>query len=99
MCKRVLEGVFEIRKQTCLVEELRGLKPSEAEAKFFVRLLRDDLEKRERNILPNNGSGLEKPLLLRRESVNPSSQYRLHCRWHLGALDCFFQPITPSLTR
>ena len=98
MCERVLESIFELRKQARLVEELRCLKSSEAEAKFFVRLISDDLEKRERNILPDNGSRLEKPLLFRRKSVNPSSQHRLHCRWHLCALECFFQPITASLT-
>ena len=31
MGKRMLESVFKIRKQACLVEKLRGLKPSETE--------------------------------------------------------------------
>src|SRR5687767_9645502 len=93
----MFESVFEIRKQACLVEELRGLKPTEAEAKFFLRLIRDRLEKREWNILPNNGGGLEKPLLFRREAVNARSQYCLNCRWHRRALHCFLQSITPSL--
>ena len=61
--ERMLESVFKIRKQACLVEELRGLKPSETEAKFFLRLIRDGLEKREWHILPNNSGGLKKPFL------------------------------------
>src|SRR4029450_4772860 len=74
MCKRVLESVFKIRKQPRLIEKLRGLQPSEAKAKFVLRLVRDGLEQRERNILPHNGGGLQKPLFFRRKSINPSSQ-------------------------
>ena len=73
MCKRVLESIFKIRKQARLVKKLRGLKLSESEATFFVRLISDGLEKRERNILADNGSRLKKPFLFWRKSVNPSS--------------------------
>src|ERR671910_433244 len=44
MSESMFKSVFQIRKQTRLVEELRRLKPSESLAKFFCRLLRDSLE-------------------------------------------------------
>src|SRR5918994_6409151 len=94
----MFESVFQIRKQTGLVEELRGLKPTEAPAKFFCRLIRDALEQHKGNILSNNGGGLEKPLLLRRKSVDPSSQHRLHRRRHLCRPERVLQPIASSLS-
>ena len=70
MGKRVLEGVLDLRKETCLVEKFRRLKLRESVAKFLLRLIRDGLEEYERYILPNDGGGLEKPLLLRWQPVN-----------------------------
>jgi hypothetical protein len=35
--ERVLESVFQIRKETCLVEELRPLEVGKAATKFLVR--------------------------------------------------------------
>ena len=95
----MLESVFEIRKQTGLVEKLRGLKPTEAPAKFFFGLIRDGLEQRKRKILANNGCGLKKMLLLRWKPVDASGKHRLHRGRHLGALDRFGKPIISSLAR
>src|SRR3989338_8805068 len=97
MCKRMLEGVFGIGKETCLVEKLSGLKSSESHVKFLLRLISNGLEQGEGNILPNNGRRLQKTLLLRRKSVDPSSQHGLYCRWHLCALNRSSKPIIPPL--
>ena len=99
MCERVLERVLDLRKETCLIEKLRGLKPSEATAKFLLRLIRDGLEQHQRNILANNSRRLKKTFFLRRKSIDSSGQHSLHCCRHLRALNRFRQPIIPSLTR
>src|SRR5262245_29403440 len=86
MCERVFERIFGIGKKACLIEKFPGLKPSDALPDFLLRLIRDGLKEHERNIFPNNGCRLKKTLLLGRQSINPSCQHCLYCRWHLCPL-------------
>src|SRR5262245_49531184 len=60
VCERVLECVLDLRKETCLIQKLRCLKPSEALTDFFLRLIRDCFKKVKPNILANNGCRLKK---------------------------------------
>jgi hypothetical protein len=56
--KRVLEGVFEIGKQSGFVHELGGLQVVESATDRLVRQLGDRLEQRERDVLADDGGGL-----------------------------------------
>ena len=76
--ERVLEGVLEIREQARLVEELRPLEVPEPLAQAVLGLLRDRLEERERDVLPDDGGGLEEALLLGWQPVDARGQDRLH---------------------
>ncbi len=73
----VLEGVFEIREQAPLVEELGGLQTGEAAAERLLGQLGDGLKEGERHILADHRGGLEQTLLLGGEPVDPGGQNRL----------------------
>ena len=58
----MLEGVFEIRKQSDFVDELGGLQVVESATERLVRQLGDRLQQRERNVLADDGGGLAERL-------------------------------------
>src|SRR5215467_4629187 len=79
--ERVFESVLEIREELRLVEKFRGLEVGESLAKSVIRKVGDCLEEWPGNVLANDGGGLEQPLVLGPESVDPSREYGLHgCR-------------------
>ena len=98
MGKRVLERVLDLRKETCLIEKLRGLKSRESVAKFLLGLIRDGLEECERYILADDGRRLKKTLLLRWQPINSGGKDSLHCCRYLGVLNRFGKTIISSLT-
>jgi hypothetical protein len=94
----MLERVLDLRKETCLIEKLGGLKSRKPVAKFLLSLIGDRLEKNERYILPNDGCRLKKTLLLGWKPVNSSCQHGLDRCWYLGPLNRFSRTIISSLT-
>src|SRR5260370_16317858 len=64
MRERMLEGVFEIREQPRLVEELGSLQAIEPAPKRVVRQLGNGLEQRERDIFANDTADLEKVFVI-----------------------------------
>jgi hypothetical protein len=62
--QRVLERVFEIRKQPCLVEELRGLQAGQPGPKILVVVIGDRVQERKRYVLAHHGRRLEQPLVV-----------------------------------
>jgi hypothetical protein len=106
MCESVLECVLQRREQARLVEELRRLKVSQADPQIFLRegiacsracsLDGDRSQQGKRHILPDHRRGLEQPLLICRESVDPGRQDRLDRRRHTNARDLCCQPVGSS---
>ena len=64
VCKGVLKGVFDVRKETRFVKKLRGLKLNQSTSDFFIGLIRDGLEQRKWNVLAYNGRRLKKTFLI-----------------------------------
>src|SRR4051812_36352543 len=60
--ERVLEGVFEIGEQRCLVQELGGLEAGQALAQLALGQLCDGLEQRVGDVLADHGRALEQAL-------------------------------------
>ena len=63
--QRVLEGVFEIREEADLVEELGGLEVSQPTPQVFFGQLGNGEQKRERHVLADHRGRLKQPLGLR----------------------------------
>src|SRR5262249_58927854 len=58
------EAVLRLREQACFIQELAGLKLSEPTTEQLRGLLRDSLQERKRNIVPDDRSALQEPLRL-----------------------------------
>ena len=97
--QRVLEGVLQIREELRLVEELRLLQMREPPPQGLLRLLRDRRQERVGHVLADHRGGLQEPLLLRRQPVDPRRQDRLHRRRHLQRLHRPRQPVRSALPR
>src|SRR6266478_1208158 len=67
----MLKGVLKIRKAFRLLEEFAGLEMGEAQSQPFLWQLGDLVEDRERNLVANDRGGLEQPLVLGREPIDP----------------------------
>src|SRR5262245_11622581 len=59
VCERVLEGVFEFREKTRLIEKLAGLELGETAAQILFREIRYGLKQNERHILANDSGRLQ----------------------------------------
>ena len=94
----VLEGQFRIREEARLVYKLRGLEPSEAAMKPFLRDLGDGPEEQEWYVLADHGRGLQKPLVLRRQPIDPRRQDCLDGRGDFDRRHVAGEPIRPALT-
>jgi hypothetical protein len=55
----VLERVLKVREQARLIQELRGLQAGEAGAQRVLGDLRDRVQQGIRDVLANDGGGLE----------------------------------------
>src|SRR6266498_1243506 len=96
--ERVLEGVFRVRKEGRLVDELRRLQMREAAAQFLLRLPGDGGQQRECDILADDGGRLKEALVLRREAIDASRQDGLDGRRNLDVRERPGQPIRPAFT-
>jgi hypothetical protein len=67
--QRMLERIFEVRKEASLVHELGGLEMRESVAQLLLGHVADRRQKREGNIFADDERGLEQALLLGRETV------------------------------
>jgi hypothetical protein len=93
----VLEGVLDLGEQARLVEELGGLQMGEAPAERRLGHLGHGLEERQRHLVADDGSSVQKRFLLRREPVDTRRQHRLHRGRHLNARERPGQAIGPAL--
>ena len=89
LSERVLERVLDLWKEAGLVEELRRLKSNESSPKRVIRYVGDRFQQRERDVLANDGCGLQQPLVLRLQAINAGRHDRLRRRWNLETLGCF----------
>src|SRR5216684_4633515 len=90
--ERVLEGVFEIRKEARLVKELGGLEVAEPPSQVFLCKLGNLEQESERHVFADDRGRLEQPLVLWRQAVDAGRQNRLHRRRHLNRLSVLRQP-------
>jgi hypothetical protein len=89
----VREGVFEVREQACLVEELSRLQTRQTHAQCLLRRLGYGMEERQGHLHANHRGGLQQALLLGWQPVNTCRQYRLHRGGHLNRREGLRQPI------
>src|SRR5262249_30101610 len=64
MRERMLEGVFEVRKDARLVQELGGLEMAQSPTQVVLGRVGNGLQQGEGHILANDRGGLEQTLLL-----------------------------------
>jgi hypothetical protein len=93
----VLEGVFEVRKEARLVQELSSLEVRESLAQAVFGYVRDGLHEREGHVLPNDGGRLEEALVLGGEPIDAGCEDRLCRRRDLQRLRLSRHPVGPSL--
>jgi hypothetical protein len=95
--QRVLEGVLEVREKARLVQKLRRLQVREPSADVFLRQVCNGLQERQRHILSDHGGGLEKALVLGRQSVDARGEYGLRRRRDLPRVRRLRHSIGPPL--
>jgi hypothetical protein len=88
-------NVYSCSGNRRIVEELSGLQMPEPQAKHLLRYLRHGLEERQGHLCPDDGSGLQKLFLLRRQAVDARRQHRLHRGRNLDTRQCLRQAIGP----
>ena len=93
----MLEGVFEVRKEARLVQELGGLKMGEAAAEVLLGRLRDRPKEGQGYVLADDGRGLEEPFVLGSKAVDPRREDRLHRGRHLNIRESLRQPVGAAL--
>ena len=86
----VLEAIFELGEEACLIEQFGRCEVSEEALQFLLGLLGDVLEECEWKSMANDGGDLEDRLLLWWQSVDPGGKNGLdssgnaNCRKGLG---------------
>ena len=93
----VLEGVFQVREQVGLVEELGRLQMRQTHAQRLVRHLGNGLEQRQGHLCANHRRCLQQAFLLRRQAVDTRRQHRLHRGRHLDSRQGSGQTIGAAL--
>jgi hypothetical protein len=78
MGERVFESVLQVREETGLIQELRGLQAAERSAQIFLGWLRNRLEQRNRDVLPHHRRHLQHRLVPERQPVDAGGQRGLH---------------------
>ena len=96
--KRMPEGVFEIGKETRLVQKASGLEVGEAETGVRFGRLGDRLEKPERYGLADDRGRLEQALLLEGESIDARGHDRVDAGRNLDGVDGLGETIRTRLT-
>ena len=94
----VLEGVFEIREDARLVEQLGRLEAGEPAVHASLRDIGDGLQQCERHILPDDGGRLKESFVLGWQPVDTGGEDRLSRRWDLPCLGRLRHPISPAIT-
>src|SRR2546426_10969865 len=89
------EGELEVRRQSGLIEELGGLEVGQSAANHLFGSVGDGLEQAERDVLTDDNSRLKEPLLVRRKTVDPRREYRLHRGGHLNARKRLREAVAP----
>src|SRR5499433_2487019 len=95
--QRVLEGVFEVREEARLVEELGGLKMTQSPAQVVLGRVGNGLQQREGHILPDDRGGLEQTLLLGRQAIDAGGEDGLRRRRDLPRLRSLGYSVCPTL--
>src|SRR5215469_15804933 len=93
----VLEGVFEVREDARLVQELGGLKTTQRPTQVVLGRVGNGLQQREGHILANDRGGLEQTLVLGRQAIDAGGEDRLRRRRDLPRVRGLGQPVGPTL--
>src|SRR5215471_16944541 len=93
----MLEGVFEVREDARLVQELGGLETTQSPTQVVLGRVRNGLEQREGHILANDRGGLEQTLVLGRQAIDAGGEDGLRRRRDLPGLRGLGDPVRPTL--
>ena len=85
--QRVLERVLELGEQARLVQELRRLQPRQPASHSVLVEVGNDQQQGERHVLADDGGGLEEPLVLAVQPVDPRGEDGLHRRRHADRVE------------
>src|SRR5262247_4004201 len=95
--ERMLEGVFKVREDARLVEELGRLEVTQSPTQVVLGRVGNGLQQREGHILPNDRGGLEQTLLLGRQAIDAGSEDGLRRRRDLPRLRGLGYLVRPTL--
>ena len=95
--ERVREGVLRVRIEPGLVEELGRPQVVESTTERLVRQVGDRLEQRERDVLADDGGGLQQMLVLREQPIDARREHHLDRGRDLDRLDRVGPPIPSAL--
>jgi len=93
----VLEGVGMFWEEAGLVEEFRRLEVRQAPVQYRLGHLGNGLQQGQGDLRANNGSGLEKMFLLRRQAVDTRRQDGLHRGGYRQRRESVGEPIRTAL--
>jgi hypothetical protein len=96
--QRVLERVFQVRKETRLVEELGGLQMGEPPTQVFLGSLGNGEEEGEWHVFSHDRGGLEQLLVPRIQPVDTGGQDGLYCRRNVDRVERPGESILPALS-
>src|SRR5713226_8510438 len=99
MRERVLEGVLELGKESGLVEEFSGPQACETEPQRVLPVVHHGMQEVVQHVLPDDGRGLEEPLVLGRQSVDARRKDRLGGRRDLKRLERFHEAGRAAVAR
>src|SRR5215813_4810440 len=95
--ERMLEGVFEVREDARLVQELGGLEMAQRPTQVVLGRVGNGLQEREGHILANDRGGLEQTLVLGRQAIDAGGEDGLRRRRDLPRLRGLGDPVRPTL--
>src|SRR5262245_37547240 len=93
----MLEGVFQVREDARLVQELGGLEMTQGSTQVVLGRVGNGLQQREGHILANDRGGLEQTLLLGRQAIDAGGEDGLRRRRDLPRLRGLGYPVGPTL--
>src|SRR5262245_42635784 len=97
MRERMLEGVFEVREEARLVQELGGLELTQSPTQVALGRVGNGLQQGEGHILANDRGGLEQTLVLGGQAIDAGGEDSLRRRRDLPRLRGLGDPVRPTL--
>src|SRR5215510_3977917 len=97
VCERMLEGVFEVREDARLVQELGRLEVTQSPTQVVLGRVGNGLQQREGHVLPYDRGGLEQTLVLGRQAIDAGGENGLRRRRDLPRLRSLGYSVCPTL--